>query len=271
MRSLRKALLLLLLLACGHALGEAAMSFGVVPQQSASKLARLWGPILAHVGAQTGLNIRFATAPDIPTFERRLAAGEYDFAYMNPYHYTVFHQAPGYQALAKAKDRTIKGILVVHRDSPITRLDQLHDSTLAFPAPAAFAASILTRAHLNALGIAFRADYVSSHDSVYRAVAKGLYPAGGGVRRTLENLSPEIRSQLRVLWTTEGFTPHAIAAHPRVDRAHASAVQRALSAMDTTAEGRELVGNLSIPGFEAANDTDWDDVRRLDIDLLDDL
>jgi len=271
MRSCRQALLMLLLLACGQAPAETAMSFGIVPQQSASKLARLWGPILAHVSAETGLNIRFATAPDIPTFERRLAAGEYDFAYMNPYHYTVFHESPGYQALAKAKEKTIKGILVVRRDSPVTGLDELAGSTLAFPAPAAFAASILTRAHLNALGIAFQADYVSSHDSVYRAVAKGLYPAGGGVRRTFENLSPEIRAQLRVLWTTDGFTPHAIAAHPRVERTRASAVQRALAAMDTTPAGRELVGGLSIPGFESAMDADWDDVRRLDIDLLNDL
>ena len=54
-------------------------SFGVVPQQAASTLARNWGPLLAHLGERAGLVLRFETAPDIPTFERRLRDGQYDF------------------------------------------------------------------------------------------------------------------------------------------------------------------------------------------------
>ncbi|CRI63664.1 hypothetical protein THIOKS11410013 [Thiocapsa sp. KS1] len=56
----------------------ATLTFGVVPQQAASKLARLWSPILDDLGARTGVRIGFRTAPDTPTFERRLAAGDYD-------------------------------------------------------------------------------------------------------------------------------------------------------------------------------------------------
>ncbi|MFT7672206.1 MAG: ABC-type phosphate/phosphonate transport system substrate-binding protein [Gammaproteobacteria bacterium] len=40
-----------------------------------------------------GFKVNFKTAPNIPTFKKRLAAGEYGFAYMNPYHYTVFNQS----------------------------------------------------------------------------------------------------------------------------------------------------------------------------------
>lgn len=243
-------------------------SFGIVPQQSAAKLARLWGPLLHQIGQQTGFELKFKTAPDIPTFEKRLAAGEYDFAYMNPYHYTVFHDKPGYRALAKARDKRIKGIMVVHRESSITEIDQLSDSTLAFPAPAAFAASILTRGNLQASGIDFEARYVSSHDSVYRTVAKGLYPAGGGVVRTLNNVSPEIRQQLRILWTSDGYTPHAIATHPRITQNKASALQAALVNLEQTESGQGLLKNIKIKGFEAANNEDWDDVRSLNLQEL---
>jgi phosphonate transport system substrate-binding protein len=246
-------------------------SFGVVPQQSASKLARSWSPLLQHLGQRADVEIRFRTAPDIPEFERRLAAGEYDLAYMNPYHYTVFSREPGYRAFAKASDKLIRGILVVRQDSPVRAPRDLDGSTIAFPAPAAFAASVLTRAYLNGESIAFTPKYVSSHDSVYRTVAAGLYPAGGGVMRTLNSVEPEIRAQLRVLYTTPGYTPHAFAAHPRMPGPIVARLVEAMQAMSEDAQGRALLEPLNIQGFEAAADGDWDDVRALDIDLLDDI
>jgi len=243
------------------------MTFGIVPQQAASKLARSWAPLLDYLSRQSGLKIHFATAKDIPTFERHLAAGDYDFAYMNPYHFTVFNRHPGYQAVARARDKKIKGIIVVRKDSPIQSIEELDHMTLAFPAPAAFAASMLPRSELLARGLDFQSRYVSSHDSVYLAVAKGIYPAGGGVIRTLKNIAPETRDQLRVLWTSPGFTPHAIAAHPDVSDAAMAAVQSALVGMERSDEGKALLKRLNIKGFEAAENKDWDDVRSLHIDL----
>ncbi len=243
-------------------------TFGIVPQQSASKLARLWGPILAEISNQSGVKLRFATAPDIPAFEARLAAGEYDFAYMNPYHYTVFSKSSGYHALAKAKDKKIKGILVVRKDTEIADMQSLADSQLAFPAPAAFAATILTQSHLEKSRVAYTPKYVSSHDSVYRTVAKGLYPAGGGVIRTLRNVAPEVRDQLKVFWISEGYTPHAFAASPAVDKSTRQTVKDALIALDTNERGRKLLGSIRLKGLEAALDSDWDDVRELSLKRL---
>ena len=243
------------------------MTFGIVPQQAASKLARLWSPVLDYVSRQSGIKIQFATAKDIPTFEQHLDAGEYDFAYMNPYHFTVFNRHPGYQAVVRARDKEIKGIIVVRKDSPIQSIEEFDQMTLAFPAPAAFAASILPRSELLSRGLDFQSSYVSSHDSVYLAVAKGIYPAGGGVIRTFKNIAPEIRDQLRVLWTSRGFTPNAIAAHPDVSAEALSAVQSALVAMEKSDEGKALLKRLNIRGFERAENKDWDDVRSLQIDL----
>ncbi len=81
--------------------------------------------------------------------------------------------------------------MVVAKDSPLKSLEDLAGRELVFSAPGAFAASLLTRAELEGRGIPFQARFVSSHDSVYLNVAKGHYAAGGGIRRTLEALSPE--------------------------------------------------------------------------------
>jgi len=69
---------------------NAVLTFGIVPQQSASRLAKMWGPLMAELGAQTGVTFSFQTTKDIPTFEACLAAGAYDIAYMNPMHYAIF-------------------------------------------------------------------------------------------------------------------------------------------------------------------------------------
>ena len=245
------------------------LTFAVVPQQSASRLAQQWGPLVAEISKTTGYDIAFSTAPNIPEFEKRLSAGEYDIAYMNPYHYTVYSQQPGYQAIAKAKDKKINGILVARKTMSIESLQTLQGQRLAFPSPAAFAATVLIQNDLREANVEFESDYVTSHDSVYLSVARGFYPAGGGVMRTFNSLPDEVKSQLEPIWTTKPYTPHAIAYHPRLTNAQAKSIQQALVSLDKTLEGKATLDLLNISGFEAANNTDWDDVRALNIKVLD--
>lgn len=247
------------------------LTLGIVPQQSAKKLARLWTPICTYLSKKVGHEIRFSTANDIPTFEKRVLEGQYDIAYMNPYHYTVFHERPGYEAIAKQKNKRIKGIIVVPKDSKLTSLQELDGNTLAFPAPAAFAASVLPRAKIAKEGIKITPQYVSSHDSVYLTVSRKIFPAGGGIQRTLSNTSTEVSDQLRILWTTPGYTPHAIATHPDLDTKIKNKLQKALIEMNTDPEGQALLKSISFKGMEIADNKDWDDVRDLNITLLEHL
>lgn len=120
---------------------QTTLSFGVVTQQLATKLARLWAPVLNYLHDKTGINLRFETARNIPTFEERLRAGAYDLACMNPYQYVAFHDAPGYRAMGQM------GMFIIPK-------------------------------------------YVGSHDFVHRAVARVLFPAGGGIPN-LEQYGPE--------------------------------------------------------------------------------
>lgn len=243
------------------------VTFGVVPQQSASRLAGMWGPLLAQLGEDLGVTVEFRTAKDIPTFEACLAAGAYDFAYMNPIHYTIFSDAAGYNAVARQSKKQLKGLLVVKRDSPLSTLDDLEGAAIAFPSAGAFGASVVPRAELKARGIQFQPGYVKSHDSVYRAVAAGLMPAGGGVLRTFNAVPPELRAQLRVIYSTNGYTPHAIAANSDVPVDMQAALQAAL--IDMNANAPDLAESVGMNGFETAFDEDWDDVRSLELSTQD--
>lgn len=237
--------------------------FGVVPQQSASRLAKVWVPTLERLAMEIDLPVRFVTAKNIPTFERCLAIGAYHVAYMNPLHYVHFHNISGYQAIAHRKGKRLRGIMVARRDSDIDALADLDGQDLAFPSPAAFGASVLPRAELRNNQIAFTPNYVSSHDSVYRAVASGLMKAGGGVLRTFNTTQAAVRDQLKVFYTTRTYTPHAIAYHHGVPHALAMRIQQGLITLSD--HSAELLQLLGIKAFQVAADEDWDDVRQLNI------
>jgi phosphonate transport system substrate-binding protein len=242
---------------------QVELTFGVVPQQSISKLAEMWTPVLQYLSAKTGYAIHFRTAKDRAAFEQRLVAQEYDLAYMDPHHYIVFHRSSDYRVFAKEKDKKLQGIVVVRKDSPYRDLLQLQGQTIAFPGPAAFAATSLPRFYLQKAGVTITPRYVAFHDSVYRSVAKGIYPAGGGVMRTFNALDPEIRGQLRVLWVSQGYTPHAIAAHKRVAGAVVARVQKAMMDMHQDANGLALLKAIDFNGITNAEDSEYADIRKL--------
>lgn len=238
--------------------------FGIVPQSSGSKLARLWTPILAYLMRKTDLKLEFATSRNIPTFEKRLRDSKYDIAYMNPYQYTQVHTESGYKAFAKAKNKRLHGIVVVRKNSPYQDLKDLAGKQLALPSNA-FAATLVTRAWFKNHDIDIVPEYVASHDTAYRDVASGRFSAGGGVMRTFKNTTKSVHDDLRILWKSDGYTPHAFAALPSVPAEVVAKLQQAMLDMDKSPEGQALLKTIRLKGIESGQDNDWNDVRNLHI------
>lgn len=259
---------LLVLLSMSFSAVSNTLVFGVVPQQSAKKLAQSWAPMLTYLSQQSGIQLEFATAKDIPAFEQRLANAEYDIAYMNPYHYVVFSKNSGYRALARQKNKRIHGIIAVPHNSAIQSLADLQGKRMAFPAPAAFAATIIPQSTLEGEGISINAFYVSSHDSVYLNVARALFPAGGGVVRTLRSATQDTQDALRILWKSPGYTPHAIATSVNVNEQERQALLSAMLNANEDPKAKLLLKHIAFKGFEAGSNNDWDDVRALDISRI---
>ena len=81
-------------------------------------------------------------------------------------------------------------------------------------------------------------------------------------------MDESISEKLKILWTTDGFTPHAIAASPKVGdelRQRVAHILSSLDGMDPVTGTKALLG---IDGFEVANDEDWDDVRALGLSTI---
>lgn len=221
-------------------------SVAVVPQFPAAELYKAWAPLLERVGKQAGHCYDLVLNKSIPEFEDLVLKGIPDFAFMNPYHQVMAHARQGYRPLV-ADSTPLTGILVVRQDSSVKSMRELNGKTLAFPAPNAFAASLLMRAILARDGIAIQPDYVKTHNNVYRTVVQGTHSAGGGVNNTLEREPDALRQQLRVLYETPGFSPHPLSAHPRVSAGVAGALQKAVLGLQSTPEGRTMLDDVQMP------------------------
>lgn len=238
------------------------LTFGIAPQQAATELAKRWTPILQYLTEQTGITLQFKTAKDLSTFQQEMKSGGFDIAFIDAYHYFSFNKSTGYQAFGIEKNAKFLTLVVTRKDSPITRLEDLARKPVAFASPTAVA-SMQAYTQLKNDNISITPVYVVSMDSVYRSVAKGIFPAGVGESRTLELMGPDIRKQLRMIWTAEPLPPYTFSAHPRVAKSDVEKIQRALIEMTENARGIALLRNVNLKGVVPANDQDFDPVRKL--------
>ena len=220
--------------------------FDVVPQFTAARIYGSWSPLLQRVGAASGLCFELRVSPSIPEFEQKLLQGEPAFAFVNPYHAVMAHKKQRYAPLLSDGDEMLKGILVVRQDSPTRQLQDLQGKTLAFPAPNAFAATLLIRAELAKKKIDTQTQFVKTHSNVYRTVIQGEVAGGGGVNNTLDSELPEVRQQLRVLHETASYQPHPVVTHPSVSPAVRERFFKAFESLTLDDSGRKMLDAVGI-------------------------
>lgn len=223
-----------------------SQSVYVVPQLAAAHLYAHWAPFLQQLGQRTGSCFELMIPKNIPDFEAALIKGLPDFAFMNPYHQVMAYRAQKYVPLVADGQNKLDGLLVVRKDSTIRSIKELHDARIAFPAPNAFAASLVIRATLAHDDVAITPLYVKSHENVYRAVIMGDALAGGGVNNTLEREPQEVREQLRVLMRTPFYMPHPFSAHPRISAAEQTRIAEAMVQMGSDEQLKPLLYEIQI-------------------------
>ena len=254
---------LLVLIAFSTLLFSQEIILGVVPQQSPLKLSKKWLKITDYLYKETGIKVVFKTERSIPTFEKELYLGNYDIAYMNPYHFIVANKKQNYEAFTRA-DKNIQGILLgKEKNIELTR-ENLKGKTILFPAPNAFAATLLTKFELRTkYGIDLDKEskvlYVNSHDSVYKGISRDIGYLGGGIIRTFNNfIDKNDKDKINIVYKTKAYPSHPIAAHPRLDKTLVKKIQDAFLTMPD-----EIKKTLSIKNFIVSDSKEFDIIKSI--------
>ena len=219
----------------------------VVPQRPPAETFAVWTPLLQQLGQVSKQCFVLRVAPTIPTFEAELRSGRADCVYMNPYHAVLAQRWRGYIPLVRDGSKPLRGLLVVRKDSPIRSIRELNGQAVAFPSPNAFAATLLPRVLLARQGITIQPVFENTHSNVYRSVALGMLPAGGGINNTLRRERPELREELRVLWQTPPFPSHPFACLPSMAQARREALQAGFLTLATNPANHGLLDAIQSP------------------------
>jgi phosphonate transport system substrate-binding protein len=245
----------------------ASYSLGIVPQFEARKLREIWQPVVNYVNQKTGYTLKIQGSPEISEFEEEVLKGRFDFAYMNPYHFILANESNNYIPVVRDISTTLQGIIVVKKDGPFKKITDLNNQVIAFPAPNALGASLLTRQALQEVfHQKFTAKYVKTHDSVYLSVLLGTAAAGGGIKKTLRRQPLEYIKALRIIYTTQGFAPHPLAVHPRVPEPVVTAVKNALLSLGETQAGKTLLEKIPIKQIGVASMQDYLPLKDLNLE-----
>lgn len=248
---------------CGGASAE-TFSVGIVPQFEPRKLTEIWLPILSELEESTGHRFDLVGSPTISDFEQSFIQGEFDFAYMNPYHFLVASETQGYTPIVRDGGRELFGVLVVAADSDIQTVKDLEGRKIAYPSPNALGASLLMRADLDrTFGLTYEPHYVSTHSSAYLNVVLGQMDAAGGVMATL-NSNPD-RESLRIIYETTRLPPHPIVAHDRISPDVIDEIEAAFLGMGATDAGRAMLARVPIRQVVPASEEDYEILKELNL------
>jgi len=245
---------------------EPTYSFSVAPQFERRKLFGIWQPIVDELQRRTGLRFELVTSLSVGEYDNDVKNGRYDFIYVNPYMVPLIEKRPGYQPLIR-DSAPLHGILVVRKDSPLKRIDDLRDKTLAVPSMTALGASLLLRAELDRdFGVKTRPIIAKTHSSVFLHVVNGLADAGGSVQKALAEENERIRDSLKVLHRTRDVPSHPIAGHQRVPAKVREQVRQAFLEMSVDPRGRALLAEVPMRDAVAASAEDYLVLKTLKLD-----
>jgi len=266
--NLRRALLLAacMLFAALPVRGETIYTFSVVPQFERRVLFGIWQPIVDELEKRTGARFQLTTSLSVSDYERDVHRGVYDFIYVNPYVMPNIEEQPGYVPLIRDR-KPLRGILVVRKDSPVRKVEELQGKTLAVPSMSALGASLLLRAELDRqYKVKTQVVLAKTHSSVFLHVVNGFADAGGSVQKALSEQDPRVRDALRVLYQTSEVPSHPLAAHQRVPAALREQVRKAFLDLSATPQGRELLGKIPMQEAVAASSEDYRPLRALKLE-----
>lgn len=163
------------------------LTFGIYPYDNPSKIYQDFEPLLRHLSAETGINVKLIVAPNYISSIRNIGEGKVDIAFMGPSPYIrAQDKFGGVEILARLimRDNRIDSMVIVaHKDSGIKELKDIKGGTFAFGDPQSYGSHFYPRYLLNRAGIKLKDlkyyDYLGSHSRVILAVAHRDFDAGG--------------------------------------------------------------------------------------------
>lgn len=242
---------------------------GIHPLHNPKRLFEVYAPLIDLFNAAIpDVTFVLEASRNYDEFDKKLYAGYFDFALPNPYQ-TINALKHGYHVFAKmGDDANFRGIILVRKDSHIERVADLKGKAVSYPAPTALAATLMPQYYLHTHGLNINQDienrYVGSQESSIMNVLNGDVAAGATWPvpwNVFVQKNPQLASQLEVKWQTEPLLNNSWVAKETVSPEMINTVSNILLNLQQTLQGKDILTNISISKFEAANNATYDPIK----------
>jgi phosphate/phosphite/phosphonate ABC transporter binding protein len=254
-------------------MGTRSLRFATYLAPNVIPLYRL---IARRVGLALGRPAELVTGSD----HAALAHGDEDVAFLcsPPYVALVDRDEPAVELLAapvlvgeRYGDRPVYfSEVIVHRDSPIARFEDLRGCSWAFNEPDSHSGYGATRAKLAEMGevngFFGRVVRVGFHQRAIRLVARGEVDASAIDSQVLEielRDRSELAEQLRVIDSLGPSTIQPVVASRRLPVDVRARIRGVLLELHDDADARRKMAACSVKRFDPVSDGDYDDIRAM--------
>lgn len=282
LRCILTTLLLLLSLAqTGQAAGKPRpVQIAITPCTEILKTFKEYQPLAAYLARQLHQPVKLVIPKDFPAFERLIREGGVEFAFQAPHTYVrlahLYNREMLLKALTPEGATKHRGVLIVRKDSPLQRVEDLKGKYVIFGAENDMAKSLSAKRLLAAKGIDPDKDLRGyKHDGSCESIALNVFlktaDAGAVCDYSFKNINEpgndaesEIPpKQLRILGQTEELPTWVFAARTGVDAKLIARVNEALAALSPkNNKQEEILESAEVGGFVKAKDSDFDEIRK---------
>jgi len=205
------------------------------------------------------------TKPNFTDFTAELSRKTYDVAFVQPLDYVVAHDKFGYVPLAR-RTGDLSAELVVLPDSPLKNFKDLKGKKIGLP-PKISAISYLTRRALRDAGLDIHKDikleYFKAHDACLNQLILRRVDVCGSAEHPIRFFENKWKITFRKIAITKSMPPALFMAQSRIPREQRDAIRRSILSWQKTKQGRDMLQGNGFTLFQAANDKEYEVVRRL--------
>ena len=245
------------------------LQMGLLPYLSSERLFEYFLPMKDYLEVKLKRRIVLSTAPNFKTYALRAARGDYDIYQTAPHFALLAEVEYGYRRVSRLT-RDLNGDVVVRRDSPMRRIEDLRGRIIITPDALAIA-SMLGEELLKDHGLMSTKNYhlvrTASHNNAIMTVYRSQADAAFSSVEVLEKLPPEITRELRILAKTRQVPHMMIMAHRRMPRAEYLRLKTALLAFTRAGPGQKFFETTGYGDMGPITDADMDRLKPFLADL----
>jgi phosphonate transport system substrate-binding protein len=235
--------------------------------------------ILDYIGTNLGKNVELVQRKTYGEINELFGKGEIDLAFVCSGPYATGKEKFGFELLATPLvqgSHFYHSYLIVNKDSPFRRLEDLRGRVFAFTDPDSNTGKLVPTFWLAQMGerpenFFGKTVYTYSHDNSILAVARGLVDGAtidGLIWEYYHHNNPTFTSKTRIIRKSEPYGIPPLVASRHFPSALKGSIRRLLLSMHQDPEGQQILSALMIDRFIAPQEEWYDSIRQMKQGLI---